>query len=69
MVRGNDFSGVGLEEARRRAHSLVPKLRELAAASETARQLTPDILGLLHETGLLRFLQRSEERRVGKECA
>ncbi|CAM9403487.1 unnamed protein product [Phaeothamnion confervicola] len=51
------FADVGYEEALRRAHGLVPKLRELAAASEAARQLTPEVLALLHETGMLRILQ------------
>ena len=56
------FADVGYEEALRRAHGLVPKLRELAAASEAARQLTPEVLALLHETGMLRILQ---PRRFG----
>ena len=33
------FADVGFEEALRSAHTLVPKLRELAPASEAARQL------------------------------
>ena len=57
MHKRSGFADVGVDEAMRRAHGLVPKLRELAGASEQARQLTPDILALLHETGLLRFLQ------------
>ena len=48
---------MGFEEALRRAHTLVPKLRELAPASEAARQLTPEVLALLHESGMLRILQ------------
>ena len=51
------FADVGFEEALRRAHTLVPKLRELAPASESARQLTPEVLALLHESGMLRILQ------------
>jgi 3-hydroxy-9,10-secoandrosta-1,3,5(10)-triene-9,17-dione monooxygenase len=51
------FADVGFEEALRRAHTLVPKLRELAPASEAARQLTPEVLALLHESGMLRILQ------------
>ena len=57
MHKRSGFADVGVDEAMRRAHGLVPKLRELAGASEQARQLTPEILALLHETGLLRFLQ------------
>ena len=57
MDRRSGFADVGYEEAMRRAHALVPKLRELAPAQEQARQLTPDVLALLHESGLLRFLQ------------
>ncbi len=57
MGRRSGFADVGVDEAMRRAHGLVPKLRELAGASEHAGQLTPEILALLHETGLLRFLQ------------
>ena len=55
--RRSGFSDVGYEEAARRAHAVVPKLRELAGAQEQARQLTPEVLALLHENGLLRFLQ------------
>ena len=51
------FADVGFEEALRSAHTLVPKLRELAPASEAARQLTPEVLALLHESGMLRILQ------------
>ncbi len=57
MDRRSGFADVGYEEAMRRAHALVPKLRELAPAQEKARQLTPEVLALLHESGLLRFLQ------------
>lgn len=55
MAKG--FADVGFEEALRRAHTLVPKLRELAPASEAARQLTPEVLALLRESGMLRILQ------------
>ena len=51
------FADVGFEEALRSAHTLVPKLRELAPAAEAARQLTPEVLALLHESGMLRILQ------------
>ena len=51
------FADVGFEEALRSAHTLVPKLRELAPAAEAARQLTPEVLALLRESGMLRILQ------------
>jgi len=52
-----DFSGIGYDEAMRRAREIVPILRERAQASEDARQLTRDNEQLLHETGLFRFHQ------------
>jgi 3-hydroxy-9,10-secoandrosta-1,3,5(10)-triene-9,17-dione monooxygenase len=52
-----DFSGVGYEEAMRRAREVVPLLRERAQAAEDARGLTRDTEQLLHETGLFRFHQ------------
>jgi len=55
--RRSGFADVGYEEALRRAHALVPKLRALAGTQESARQLTPEVLALLHESGLIRFLQ------------
>ena len=52
-----DFSGVGYDEAMRRAREIVPVLRERAQAAEDARGLTRDTEQLLHETGLFRFHQ------------
>lgn len=52
-----DFSDVDFPEAMRRARALLPELRKLSAASEAARRITPEIVDLLHESGLLRFLQ------------
>src|SRR5262245_37258976 len=52
-----DFSGVGYEEAMRRAREIVPLLRERAPAAEDARMLTRDTEQLLHESGLFRFHQ------------
>jgi 3-hydroxy-9,10-secoandrosta-1,3,5(10)-triene-9,17-dione monooxygenase len=52
-----DFSGVGYEEAMRRARELVPLLRERAQQAEDARVLTRDNEQLLHEAGLFRFHQ------------
>ena len=57
MGKHKSFADVDSQEAARRAHSLVPKLRELAGNSDSARQLTPEVLALLRETGLLRILQ------------
>jgi 3-hydroxy-9,10-secoandrosta-1,3,5(10)-triene-9,17-dione monooxygenase len=52
-----DFSGVGYDEAMRRAREMVSILRERAQASEDARRLTRDNEQLLHESGLFRFHQ------------
>src|SRR5229473_1670822 len=52
-----DFSGIGYEEAMRRAREVVPVLRERAQASEDARMLMRESEQLLHESGLLRFHQ------------
>jgi 3-hydroxy-9,10-secoandrosta-1,3,5(10)-triene-9,17-dione monooxygenase len=52
-----DFSGVGYDEAMRRAREIVPILRERAQAAEDARMLIRDNEQLLHETGLFRFHQ------------
>lgn len=52
-----DFSGVGYEEAMRRAREIVPVLRERAQAAEDARMLIRENEQLLHETGLFRFHQ------------
>jgi 3-hydroxy-9,10-secoandrosta-1,3,5(10)-triene-9,17-dione monooxygenase len=57
-----DFSAVDYEEAMRRARALLPQLRTLGAAAEAARRMTPEIEQLLHESGLLRFMQ---PRRFG----
>jgi 3-hydroxy-9,10-secoandrosta-1,3,5(10)-triene-9,17-dione monooxygenase len=52
-----DFSGVGYDEALRRAREIVPVLRERAARSEEARVLLRENEQLLHETGLFRYHQ------------
>lgn len=52
-----DFSGVGYDEAMRRARAMVPVLRERAQRSEEARVLIRENEQLLHETGLFRFHQ------------
>ena len=51
------FADVDYAEAMRRAHGLIAPLRELAGAAEDARRITPEIMALLHQSGLLRFLQ------------
>lgn len=52
-----DFSGVGYDEAMRRAREIVPVLRERAQQAEDARMLIRENEQLLHETGLFRFHQ------------
>jgi len=52
-----DFSGVGYDEALRRAREIVPVLRERAQRTEDARMLLRENEQLLHETGLFRFHQ------------
>jgi 3-hydroxy-9,10-secoandrosta-1,3,5(10)-triene-9,17-dione monooxygenase len=52
-----DFSGIGYDEAMRRARDIVPILRERAQAAEDARMLIRENEQLLHETGLFRFHQ------------
>ena len=52
-----DFSGVGYDEAMRRARDIVPTLRSRAQKCEDARVLLPENEKLLHETGLFRFHQ------------
>jgi 3-hydroxy-9,10-secoandrosta-1,3,5(10)-triene-9,17-dione monooxygenase len=52
-----DFSGVGYDEAMRRAREIVPILRERAQTTEDARMLLRESEQLLHESGLFRFHQ------------
>ncbi len=52
-----NFSGVGYDEAMRRAREIVPILRERAQKAEDARILIRDNEQLLHETGLFRYHQ------------
>ena len=52
-----DFSGIGYDEAMRRAREIVPVLRERAQRAEDARMLIRDNEQLLHESGLFRFHQ------------
>ncbi len=51
------FSGVSYEEALRRAHELIPFLREQAPKCEELRRLTPAVMDALNRNGLLRYLQ------------
>ena len=53
----HDFSGVGYDEAMRRAREIVPILRERAQTTEDARMLLRESEQLLHESGLFRFHQ------------
>jgi 3-hydroxy-9,10-secoandrosta-1,3,5(10)-triene-9,17-dione monooxygenase len=52
-----DFSGVGYDEAMRRAREIVPILRERAQQAEQERMLIRENEQLLHESGLFRFHQ------------
>ncbi len=52
-----DFSGVGYDEALRRARGLIPFLREQAPKCEEARRLTPEVMDRLTRAGLFRYLQ------------
>ena len=52
-----NFSGVGYEEALRRAREIVPTLRSRAQRCEDERVLLPENEKLLHETGLFRYHQ------------
>ena len=52
-----NFSDVDYDEAMRRARALLPDFRRLAAESDQARRLSPEIETLLHESGLFRFMQ------------
>jgi 3-hydroxy-9,10-secoandrosta-1,3,5(10)-triene-9,17-dione monooxygenase len=51
------FADVTYDEALRRAHELIPFLREQAPKNEAARRLTPEVVEALNRTGLLRYLQ------------
>jgi 3-hydroxy-9,10-secoandrosta-1,3,5(10)-triene-9,17-dione monooxygenase len=57
QVVRRDFSGVGYDEAMRRAREMVPLLRERAREGEDARMLIRANEQLLHESGLFRFHQ------------
>ena len=52
-----NFSGVGYEEAMRRARELIPFFRDHAADCEKARRLTPPVMEALNRNGLIRYLQ------------
>jgi 3-hydroxy-9,10-secoandrosta-1,3,5(10)-triene-9,17-dione monooxygenase len=51
------FADVDFEEAVRRAHALIPVIKEHAAAVERATQLTPEVLRAIHDSGLFRMQQ------------
>ena len=52
-----NFSDIDYDEALRRAHALVPLLKEHAAEGEAATKVAPRVMQALHEAGLLRYLQ------------
>ena len=51
------FADVDFAEAVRRAHALVPLIKEHAPAVERATQLTPPVLRAIHDSGLFRMQQ------------
>jgi 3-hydroxy-9,10-secoandrosta-1,3,5(10)-triene-9,17-dione monooxygenase len=51
------FAGVTYDEAMRRAHDLVPALRERAARVEAGREMPKETADDLHRAGLFRFHQ------------
>ncbi|MFN0301513.1 MAG: acyl-CoA dehydrogenase family protein, partial [Burkholderiales bacterium] len=51
------FANVPYDEAIRRAHALIPTLKERAADGEKATHLPADVLDTFHQSGLIRFLQ------------
>jgi 3-hydroxy-9,10-secoandrosta-1,3,5(10)-triene-9,17-dione monooxygenase len=51
------FSDVSYDEALRRAHALIPFLREQAPKCEALRRLTPEVMDALNRAGLFRYLQ------------
>ncbi len=51
------FANVGYDEAIRRAHALIPHLKERAADGEKTTHLPADVLDAFHQSGLIRFLQ------------
>ena len=51
------FEGIGHAEAVARAREMVPRLRSRAAQAEAARELPPETLRELHESGIMRALQ------------
>jgi 3-hydroxy-9,10-secoandrosta-1,3,5(10)-triene-9,17-dione monooxygenase len=51
------FADVGYDEAIRRAHALIPYLKEQASAIEKTTHLPQNVLDAFHASGLLRSLQ------------
>ena len=51
------FADVDCAEAVRRAHELIPLLREHGAAMEAATKITPEVLHTFHSSGLFRYQQ------------
>ena len=52
-----DFKNIGYDEAMRRAHALVPYLREQGDAIEAQRRMPAEVLEALHRSGLIRSHQ------------
>ena len=56
-MKQRDFSAVGYDEALERARALIPFLRQHGAKNDQATRLVPEVMGVLHENGLLRYIQ------------
>ena len=56
-MKQRDFSGVGYDEALERARALIPFLRQHGANNDKATKLVAEVMGALHENGLLRYIQ------------
>jgi 3-hydroxy-9,10-secoandrosta-1,3,5(10)-triene-9,17-dione monooxygenase len=52
-----NFAEVGYDEAMRRAHALVPFLREQAESIEVHRRMPHEVLEAFHRSGLMRSMQ------------
>ena len=57
LNEASDHSHVGVEEALRRAHELIPFLREHAKEGELERRMPDSVAKALHASGLIRSLQ------------
>lgn len=56
-VKRGHFSDVDYDEAMRRAHAMIPFLKENAAAQEQTTHMTEAVKNAFHESGLFRYMQ------------